>query len=264
MSRSSPITLPQEFYEAHLITGIDHVVKSGKEATVYCCRAHPATGAEFLAAKVYRPRQLRSFQNDAIYQQGRLVQAIDDPDGPNPNGLKMGAGRWNKRLQRAVKNKTRRGREVQFASWVCQEFQTFRRLAAAGADVPRPLDWSGSTILMEYVGDDRAPAPQLIGVTLSPGEVRPLFERILRNVEIALACDRVHGDLSPFNVLYWNGGVKIIDFPQSVDIYSNSSAFALLERDVENICDYFADYGIRADPSRLARQFWRRALHAEL
>jgi len=49
MSRSSPITLPQEFYEAHLITGIDHVVKSGKEATVYCCRAHPATGADFLA-----------------------------------------------------------------------------------------------------------------------------------------------------------------------------------------------------------------------
>ena len=49
MSRSSPITLPQEFYEARLITGVDHVVKSGKEAIVYCCRAHPATGAEFLA-----------------------------------------------------------------------------------------------------------------------------------------------------------------------------------------------------------------------
>src|SRR5207245_350234 len=89
MSRSSPISLPQEFYEARLITGIDHVVKSGKEATVYCCRAHPATGAEFLAAKVYRPRQVRSFQNDAVYQQGRVIQAVDDRDG-----LKMGAGRW--------------------------------------------------------------------------------------------------------------------------------------------------------------------------
>jgi RIO kinase 1 len=259
MSRSSPISLPQEFYEAHLITGIDHVVKSGKEATVYCCRAHPATGAEFLAAKVYRPRQLRSFQNDAVYQQGRLVQAVDDRDG-----LKMGAGRWNRRLQRAVKNKSRRGREVQFASWVCQEFQTLTRLAAAGADVPRPVDWSGDAILMEYIGDHRTPAPQLIGVTLAASEIRPLFEQILRNVEIALACDRVHGDLSPFNVLYWNGAVKIIDFPQSVDIHSNSSAFALLERDVENICDYFADYGIRADSSRLARQFWRRALYSGL
>src|SRR5437773_2941973 len=152
MSRSTPITLPQEFYEARLITGIDHVVKSGKEATVYCCRAHPATGAEFLAAKVYRPRQGRSFQNDAVYQQGRLVQAVDGPEG-----LQVGAGRCDRRLQRAVKNKSRRGREVQFASWVCQEFQTLSRLAAAGADVPRPVDWSGDAILMEYIGGDRTP-----------------------------------------------------------------------------------------------------------
>ena len=92
MSRSTPITLPQEFYEARLITGIDHVVKSGKEATVYCCRAHPATGAEFLAAKVYRPRQLRSFQNDTIYQQGRLIQASEDPEG----FLAVGRGRWDR------------------------------------------------------------------------------------------------------------------------------------------------------------------------
>jgi RIO kinase 1 len=258
MSRSSGVTLPSEFYEAHLITGIDHVVKSGKEATVYCCRAHPSTGAEFLAAKVYRPRQLRSFQNDAIYQQGRLVQAVDDRDG-----LKMGAGRWNRRLQRAVKNKTRRGREVQFASWVCQEYQMLSRLAAAGADVPRPFDWSGSAILMEYIGDDRAPAPQLTGVTLPSGEVSPLFERILRNVEIFLACGLVHGDLSAFNILYWKGDVKIIDFPQSVEPHLNRDAFALLARDIDNVCQYFAPYGVRADPERLARQIWSRGLRGE-
>jgi RIO kinase 1 len=260
MSRSNQISLPGEFYESRLITGVDHVVKSGKEATVYCCCAHPATGVEFLAAKVYRPRHLRSFKNDAVYQQGRLIQATEGPDGL----LAVGRGRWDRRLQRAVKNKSRRGREVQFTAWVGQEFQMLDRLAAAGADVPRPVDWADSAILMEYIGDARTPAPQLIGVTLAPGEVRPLFERILRNVEIALACDLVHGDLSPFNILYWEGRVKIIDFPQSVDIHSNSSAFALLERDIENICDYFADYGIRADPSRLARQLWQRALYSGL
>ena len=257
MSRSRAVTLPGQFYEAGLITGVDHVVKSGKEATVYCCRAHPSTGAEFLAAKVYRPRQLRSFKNDAVYQQGRLIQASEGPDG-----LQVGAGRSDRRLQRAVKNKSRRGREVQFTAWVGQEFQTLSRLAAAGADVPRPVDWADSAILMEYIGDERTPAPQLIGVTLAPREVHPLFERILRNVEIALGCDLVHGDLSAFNILYWEGRIKMIDFPQSVDIHSNSSAFALLERDIENICDYFADYGLRADPSRLARQLWARALYS--
>ena len=42
-------------------------VKSGKEATVYCCQAHPSTGAKLLAAKVYRSRNNRSFKNDVIY-----------------------------------------------------------------------------------------------------------------------------------------------------------------------------------------------------
>src|SRR5436305_3315565 len=94
------------FFTEGLITEVLHVVKSGKEATVYCCRAHPSTGAQFLAAKVYCPRQLRSFQNDAVYQQGRLIQASEGPDGL----LEVGSGRWDRRLQRAVKNKSRTGR----------------------------------------------------------------------------------------------------------------------------------------------------------
>lgn len=35
MSRSGQITLPQEFYDANLITGIRYVVQSGKAATDY-------------------------------------------------------------------------------------------------------------------------------------------------------------------------------------------------------------------------------------
>jgi RIO kinase 1 len=259
MSRSGPVTLPQEFYDAGLITGIHRVVQSGKEATVYCCRAHPSTGVEYLAAKLYRPREVRSFKNDAVYQQGRVIQGIDGNHEVN-----IGAGRMNRRLSRAVRKKSRMGREVQFGSWICQEFSTLQRLYAAGADVPRPIDWSGSAILMEYLGDGRFSAPQLAAVSLEPGEARALFERVLYNLEICLACDLVHGDLSAFNILCWQGSVRLIDFPQSVDAHFNPSARALLERDIENVCHYFAPYGIRADPSRLARQLWSRALHVGL
>lgn len=258
MSRSGELKLPQEFYDANLITGVHRVVQSGKEATVYCCRAHPAMGVEYLAAKVYRPREVRHFKNDAIYQQGRVVQGIDGHGEVN-----IGAGRLNRRLSRAVRNKSRMGREVQFASWVCQEFGTLGRLYAAGADVPRPIDWSGNTILMEYIGDERAPAPQLVSISLEPGEVRPLLARILRNIEICLECDLVHGDLSPFNILYWNGALRVIDFPQSVDAHFNASAFDLLARDVENVCDYFTVYGIHPHPARLARQLWSRIVRNE-
>src|SRR5579859_3782388 len=37
------------FYEEDLITDVLHVVRSGKEASVYCCTAHRATGADYLA-----------------------------------------------------------------------------------------------------------------------------------------------------------------------------------------------------------------------
>src|SRR6266568_420523 len=40
------------FYEHDLITDVLYVVKSGKEATVFCCAAHPSTDMEYLEEKV--------------------------------------------------------------------------------------------------------------------------------------------------------------------------------------------------------------------
>src|SRR6185312_13707093 len=60
------------FYEQQLITDVLHEAHSGKEATVYCCKAHPSTGVEYLAAKIYRPRMFRSLRNDAIYRFSRV------------------------------------------------------------------------------------------------------------------------------------------------------------------------------------------------
>ena len=52
---------------------------------------------------------------------------------------------------------------------------------------------------------------------LEQSEAQALFERLLQNLEIMLGCQRVHADLSAYNVLYWEGQLKIIDFPQAVD-----------------------------------------------
>ena len=51
---------------------------------------------------------------------------------------------------------------------------------------------------------------------------------------------RIHGDLSPFNILWWQGRPWIIDFPQAVDARMNANSYALLCRDVENVCRFFA------------------------
>lgn len=236
--KKKPIELPESFYEDWLITEVLRVVKSGKEATVYCCRAHPATGATLLAAKVYRPREQRGFKNDAVYQEGRVI--------------------LDKRIRRAFEKKTRKGREFQFSSWMAHEFGILSRLHAAGADVPRPYACDENALLLEFFGDEHGPAPLLENVALERDEAEREFERVLRNLELCLAHNVVHGDLSPYNILFWNSQARLIDFPQAVDPRANRNAFSLFERDITSVCDYFARFEVHSDPERLARSLWER------
>jgi RIO kinase 1 len=236
------------FYEHDLITDVLHVVKSGKEATVFCCAAHPSTDMEYLAAKVYRPRMFRSLSNDAIYRQGRVLH---DEDGKVLRGS---------RRQRSARRRSEseRGRATQVTDWIEHEFETQRLLYSAGVDTPRPLAQIGNAVLMEYIGDLDDPAPLLREVTLSQEETQPLFECIMSNIDLCLSYDRIHGDLSEYNILYWHGAVTLIDFAQAVDPQQNPEVFSLLARDIERVCRYFARYGVEADATELAIEMWTR------
>jgi RIO kinase 1 len=248
---ATPDSALEPFLDDGRITGILFPIKSGKEATVYCCRAGARVDAELLAAKVYRPRMFRSLSNDAVYRQSR--------EQHDERGRAVRDGR---RWRGAAK--TERGRAAQVTSWIEYEFQTQRLLHAAGADVPRPLAQIGNAVLMEYIGDGDEPAPRLIEAELAPQEAQVLFDRLMRNVELFLACDRIHGDLSAYNILYLPGDVTIIDFAQAVDPRHNPEVFTLLERDIERMYRYFARYGVVADPAALAVDLWTRYLCGEL
>ena len=63
------------------------VIKSGKEATVYLCTGGPLIDDEFVAAKVYRSLEVRTFRDDAEYRHGRT--------------------RGNSRQERGIRLKTR-------------------------------------------------------------------------------------------------------------------------------------------------------------
>jgi RIO kinase 1 len=220
------------------ITDILQTVKSGKEATVYCCAAHPSTGVDLLAAKVYRPYVSRMIKNDAIYREGRSFR--------------------DKGYRRAIERGSRWGRQVQISSWIEHEFQTLSLFHDVGVDVPAPYTHVGHTILMEYLGDENNPAPMLSRAQLSAEKARPLFERILQNVERMLACGYVHADLSAYNILYWKGKATIIDLPQAVDAYRNQSAFFLLHRDIDRLYRFFQRHRIEAAPFALADEMWKR------
>ncbi len=231
------------FFADELIVGTPVVVKSGKEASVYCCQAHPrlqaVTGNALLAAKVYRAREHRSFKNYSVYQQGRTTM--------------------NTRLDKAIAQKSAKGLSAQFGLWIGAEYETLSRLHKAGADVPKPYAQAESALLLDYYGTAGMAAPQLVSVQPTRDEAARLFEQMRRNLAVCLECDRVHGDLSPYNILYWQGALRIIDFPQAVDPMDNPDAYALFVRDVANVCEWFALYGVVEEPRALAFSLWMQS-----
>ena len=241
------------FYDEGLITDVLAQVKGGKEASVYCCEAHPATGLGLLAAKVYRPRMFRNLRNDQLYRQGREILVAG-------GGL---AGRDAGYIERAIRSKTALGLQAAHTSWLMYEITAMERLYEAGAAVHRPIASSENAILMCYLGDERLAAPTLNTVQLEREEAERLFQEVLRNVDLMLQLDLVHGDLSAYNILYLEPAdgpseLTLIDFPQVVNLHTNHHSRSILERDILRACEYFGRQGVTCDPAAIMRELWRR------
>ncbi len=221
-----------QFYEEGFITEVVRPLSSGKEATIHLCRAGEfAPGREFVALKAYRARDRRDFRATHTYTAGRVVRG---------------------RPARAIATKTRFGREVEDALWQDHEWETLRAMHAARVAVPEPIVTFGSAILMEYVGDEDGSAPQLKDLAPDADEAREFFAQTVREVERMLFYNVVHGDLSAFNLLVWEDRIRVIDLPQAVDPRFNPNAWDLLERDLRNVCTWFARHGVDSDPAGMA------------
>jgi RIO kinase 1 len=241
------------FYDQALIHDVLALVKGGKEASVYRCAANPALGAPWAAAKVYRPRMFRNLRNDAFYRQGREVLSF------NGSVVKHN----DHREMRALDKKTDFGVQVQHTSWLMYEYTTMQRLYVAGAAVPRPLAVSDNAILMGYCGDERMAAPTLNQVRLNPREARSLLRQVLHNVALMLQLELIHGDLSAYNILYWQGEIVLIDFPQVINCYVNPHSKQVLERDIQRVCEYFEQQGAICDARAILGELWERHVRWE-
>ncbi len=235
------------FFYQDLISDVVAMVKGGKEASVYRCKAHDTSDKQWLAAKVYRPRMFRNLRNDGMYREGRT--ALD------MNGKEINAKDW--RALKAMNTGNTRGQAMSHTSWLMYENKTLRDLYAAGAAVPEPLAVSENALLMDYIGDEFGPAPTLSEVTIEPHEVEPLFKEVMRNIDLMLQHGIIHGDLSAYNILYWNGKIMLIDFPQVVNIQNNRYARKILTRDVERVCEYFQNLGLKVDEKDIADKLWQ-------
>ena len=218
----------QPLVDDGLVNEVVRRLKSGKEASVYVV----ACGSEVRCAKVYKEAEHRGFHKLAQYQEGRKTRGSRDA--------------------RAKGKRGRHGRRVQEAEWKNAEVDALYRLAAAGVRVPAPQGVFDGVLLMELVCDPAGnPAPRLNEVELSAGQALEWHAFMILQIVRMLCAGVIHGDLSDFNVLIGGGGPVIIDLPQAVNAAGNNNAFAMLERDVNNMRAAFA----RAAPELLATEY---------
>ncbi|MDE0746649.1 MAG: serine protein kinase RIO [Porticoccaceae bacterium] len=220
---------------------IDEVIgqlMSGKEATVYTVRC----GAELRCAKVYKEAMKRSFKKATQYVEGRKVR--------------------NSRRARAMEKGSKYGRKQQEETWQNAEVDALYLLANAGVRVPKPYGCFDGVLLMELVTDETgAVAPRLSDVSMSAEQALEDHALVMHYVVLMLCAGIVHGDLSEFNVLVDDYGPVIIDLPQAVDASANNHAESMLERDVNNMTQYYGQFAPELLGSQYAKEIW--ALYEE-
>ncbi|MEZ8142722.1 kinase [Enterovibrio norvegicus FF-454] len=215
---------------------VDEVISqlmSGKEADVFVV----SSNGNICCAKVYKEIDQRSFKKAAAYREGRKVR--------------------DSRRERAMSKGSKFGREEAEKVWQNAEVDALYALSAAGVRVPTPYGCIDGVLLMELVTDDQGSvAPRLNDVTLSKEQALRDHGTVIQDVVRMLCEGIIHGDLSEFNVLVDHLGPVIIDLPQAVDASANNNAKWMLERDVNNMTNYYGQYAPELIGTQYAKEMW--------
>ena len=231
----------QPLVDDGIIDEVMRSLKSGKEATVYVVRS----GATLRCAKVYRNMAQRSFQKRAQYQEGRKVRGS--------------------RQRRAMDKSSRFGRKEQETAWKNAEVDALYQLVAANVRVPRPYGYFDGVLIMELITDAQGhPAPRLGEIQLPAATALAYHDFLMKQVVRMLSIGLIHGDLSEFNVLIGPDGPVIIDLPQAVNAAGNNGAFAMLQRDVNNLRETLGRFAPELLATEYAREMWALFEQGEL
>ncbi|WP_442916659.1 serine protein kinase RIO [Lentzea sp. NBC_00516] len=211
------------------------IVKTGKEADVFLLERAIGDRSTLLAAKRYRSNDHRMFHRDAGYLEGRRMK--------------------KSRETRAIANRTAFGRNLIAEQWAVAEFAALSQLWQIGAAVPYPVQRSGTELLLEFIGDaDGTAAPRLAQARPDEDELLDLWRQLVATLMTLAEAGITHGDLSAYNLMVHDGRLIMIDLPQVVDLVANPRGPEFLDRDVRNICGWFASRGLPheiGDPSAL-------------
>ncbi len=203
-----------------VILSVDYPISTGKEGNVF---KGTTPEGKAVALKIYR-MATATFKN--------IIRYIDgDP---------------------RFKNIKRNHRSIIY-TWAKKEFRNLERMHKANLNVPKPLAFMKNILIMEFIGEDDLPAPELRHVEIKQPAKK--YNNMIKQIKILYSkAGLVHGDLSEYNLLVRDDKLVIIDVGQAV-VYDHPHAKELLIKDINNISHYFKRrYGIQVRPEKSIRE----------
>ncbi|KAF5191084.1 Serine/threonine-protein kinase RIO1 [Thalictrum thalictroides] len=129
-------------------------------------------------------------------------------------------------------------------TWAEKEMRNLMRLKAAGIRCPTPVLLKNHVLVMEFIGKSGWAAPRLKDAALSDNKLHEMYVEIIMAMRtLYQTCKLVHGDLSEYNILYYEGHLHIIDVSQSVDL-DHPHALDFLREDCVHVSDFFRKHGV--------------------
>jgi len=194
-----------------LIDTLDFPIARGKEAHVF----HGTSENGPIAVKIFHT-------SNAVFK--NLVQYIEGD--PRFGGLK------------------RRHRDL-VDIWVRKEFRNLSRLEKWGLAVPTPLGVHRNVLVMEYLGTSTAPSPRLRDVEVP--DAQAVYDELLEFLAVTWQkANMVHGDFSPYNIMWHGDRPVVIDVGQAV-VQSHPKSQEFLVRDVTRLVEWAKKSGLNIE-----------------
>jgi RIO kinase 2 len=134
-----------------------------------------------------------------------------------------------------------------------KEFRALNRIYHLKLNTPKPIAVNRHMLLMSYLKGTELAYYQFIE---NPAKI---FNKIIKQVKtIYQKTKMIHGDLGEFNIVVDDkGNILIIDWLQWVPS-THPNARALLERDIDNVSNYFKKkFNVESNTSKILQSFYK-------
>ncbi|GMI14215.1 hypothetical protein TrLO_g13062 [Triparma laevis f. longispina] len=253
---ASVLQVIRKAIDVGIIDACHGCVKEGKEAQIFYAYRNPSTPPPPPPAPTYNPphiavkvmKRIQDFRNRGSYVDGDV------------------------RFHR--KKFSDYDKRDQVALWAEKEFRNLFRSFLAGVSVPRPIMFKQNLLMMNFLGDDGFPAPNLKDIesmdafSSAKRVVHYYCETIVGVKRLYVCAQLIHGDLSEYNIMLVpsdqirlqvssdsdqdlddpakrlpvkKNRIVLIDFAQAVQ-KSHPEGEKLLLRDVNRVNKFFSKY----------------------